>query len=276
MGRTFESCRDAARHLLSKSKVNLDSNVVLMGSNYNMFKKYKTNPDSDPHCYKCTNSCEIARPDLLDEYVFEVSCVARSILAEKGIKSTVLIMPADFMKGADWEKLNCLRASYRLPQVFRHIMDLYHVPASEVAFSFESSFRSRAQNILEKIMKGRAPESPDDNWPVRISSVGEAGSDIISIGPIPVGRMVEGKNGAFPLPFCQVICSAFYEGLGRAGFTDFIGIFNDSEMSCVSQGTIIAQKFGYLRVEALLSFFKMIPEGWEMVGAAGYPMRGLE
>jgi len=256
--------RTAAKKMLDWSKINRDTKVVLFGSNYNMFRKYK----EDPHCAKCADSFEIVEPAPVDVFTFEVSLMARRMLAQQGIPSTILIMPSDFMKGADWEQLEELRQSYRLPLSYRELLDRYNVPASCVAFSFESSFRSKSQKILRKMLKhsSSAPAAfniSDDLISARLS----AGNYL----NIPIGRMVVGREGEFPMPFCQILCSAFYEMLGKIGFTDMLGFFNESEKVCINQGTTIAQKFGYLKMKAELTFFREVGGAFELIGKNSYP-----
>ena len=56
--------KQAATKLLENSKINKQSQVVLLGSNYHMFRKYK----ADPHCIKCADSFELVDPKPVDVF----------------------------------------------------------------------------------------------------------------------------------------------------------------------------------------------------------------
>jgi hypothetical protein len=256
--------KEAANVLLSRSKVTKDSKVVLLGSNYRIFQTMK----AEPECPKCADSFELADPTPTDLFTFEVSLVAKRLLSENGIRAKVLVMPSDFVRGIEASELDAFRKGYALPASFREMLDLHFIPLEDRIFILESRFRSRSLNILRKrILRDRAIPSREieEDGKTTIFS-GQLGSFM----GIPLGSVVGPEGRSFAIPYCQVICSAIYERIGSMGFTDILGMFNDSERVCVNQGTTIAKELGYLRMNALISIFKQEESGFGLIDLKSY------
>jgi len=246
------------------------SRIALMGSNYLMFRSQKEKSE----CSKCigTDSPDIALPRDIDVFTFRVSIKIWETLASLGIASSVIILPADFLKGAASDRLSSIREAYELPRSYLEELDQADVPAHHRIFFFESSMKRRAQKILAKAMKGQH---------VRIEeNVADGGIGIFytPLGRqhnpnawIPMGSMADdGKGHKIPIPFCQTICCAFYERMHRMGFTHTIMIMNETESICARQGSRLAESLGYLKVRSLLAFFRGGPEEAELINSSGY------
>ena len=258
--------KQAATKLLEDSKISTSSRVILLGSNYLMFRKLKPNPDA--HCPKCADSFELAQPKPVDIFTFEVSLKVREMLIQQGVPASVLIMPSDFLKGATSGQLKAFRESYELPVSFRELLETYKVPESERIFMLESSFKARAQRILRKRILG------DESVPYAFRKDNSNQAILAFPGhalEFPIGSTITKGDLNVPVPFCQMICSAFYERIGKMGFTDFIGLFNDNEQACINQGTALASILGFLKMNARLSIFAQMREGGlELLDIADY------
>lgn len=242
------SPRSTAIQLSQTTNIKKGSKVVVLGSNYLMFRRYK----EDPHCPKCADSFEPIDPTHVDVFTFEVSLAVRELLLKKGIPTSVLIMPSDFMKGATSDQLTAFRESYVLPESFQKLLREYGVPEEDQIFRFESTFKARAQNILRKrVLRDKSVGT------IQINDVLIARPSEISPLDFPIARMVELPDGnILPIPFCQMICSAIYERISNMGFTHFFGMFNSSEVPCIYQGTALAHILGYLRMKTQISVFR--------------------
>lgn len=256
------STKEAASKLVASSRVTEKSKVVVLGSNYNMFAR-KCEPD--PYCPKCSDSFEIIGPTKVDVFTFEVSLLVRKLLLERGIPTTVLIMPSDYMKGATFRELAELRANYSLPEEFKRLLEEHAVPENDKLFIFESTFKKRAMTILRKIMRDGVIKMHVDSDDAIYALFME---DRLRI---PIGRMIEDKGNRFAIPFCQILCSVFYEKMESLGFTDMFGIFNTSEMPCVTNGTGLAQILGFLdRLRVHVSLFQEQNNEFALAGLARF------
>jgi hypothetical protein len=229
-----------------------------------MFRKFKMDPD----CSKCADSFELVDPKPVDVFIFEVSLEIRRMLVENTVPASVLIMPSDFLKGATTSQLKAFRESYELPGSFRCLLERYQVPESDRIISLESSFKGRAQTILRKrIFRDKA---------IGYRITDGIGRTVFAFPSnvwleFPIGRIIEKDGLDIPVPFCQVICSAFYERMGKRGFSDFIGLFNETEQACINQGTALASILGYLKMNARLSIFSEARDGrLELIDISDY------
>jgi len=260
----------AATLLLSKSMIKRSSKVALVGSNYQMFKKFKEDPD----CAKCADSYAFAEPKPVDVFTFEVSLIERRILLANGVAASAILMPADFMKGADSVRLKMLRESYCIPEPYLSLLDRYDIPKEEQQVVFESRFKSRAKDILKKKILRRKERMP---FAISEEELEDDTATIIATGEIgmfqriPLGRRVFAVDGKrFAIPFCQVICCAIYEEIRRQGFTDLLWMHNEAEMVCLNQGTTIAQILGFLKMNVLAAIFREADGGFELTDLREY------
>jgi|GEM_PF-4721845 len=257
------STKEAASKLVASSRVTEKSKVVVLGSNYNMFAR-KCEPD--PYCPKCSDSFEIIGPTKVDVFTFEVSLLVRKLLLERGIPTTVLIMPSDYMKGATFRELAELRANYSLPEEFKRLLEEHAVPENDKLFIFESSFKGRAETIIRKrIIRDKIIKTRVDLDDAVYALFME---DRLRI---PIGRIIDDNGNRFAIPFCQILCSAIYERMERLGFTDMFGIFNTTELPCVTNGTGLAQILGFLdRLQVHVSFFQEQNDEFTLAGLARF------
>ena len=262
--------QEAARVLISKSGITKQSEVALLGSNYLMFRKHLCDPD----CPKCADAVELMQPSAIDEYTFEVSLHARKLLCDAGIPSKVIVMPSDFMKGASTAQLEEFRRSYKIPDSFMVLLERFGVGKDDRIVVLESSHRHRAMSILRKrVLRDKVIET-------KIEEDGDQGR--IVAGPlgrfmrIPLASVVESNGKTIRIPFCQIMCSAIYERIGKRGFTDMLGIFGESELICINQGTTLAQELGFLRMDVQISIFRQMAGGFELIGLENYCRQNKE
>ncbi|MBI5223975.1 hypothetical protein HY990_06160 [Candidatus Micrarchaeota archaeon] len=260
--------------VLMTRDIRRDSKVAVLGSNYPMFDKR-----TDPECPKCAAGIELKEPRDIDRFTFKMSLDFRAALKDSGIDSRLIFLPSDLIKGATPYEIRELRATYLAPaSLAKLLVDAGITPKfvrlldpktkqqalhnkldpDTVLFALESEFRRRALTFYTNIMtKGK----------INGTSVVETERDerIIveakGIGPyerIPIAsKTIEGYGP--PTVFCQLILTRILKRLEEMGFTHLIGIFDDRERICASQGCAIAEATG-LNLSITMIFLGQNPD----------------
>jgi hypothetical protein len=269
MERRVQIHKEIAASVIKASKIEERAHTgkrraTVLGSNYLAFQK------------KEPNKVSFAEPTENDRSTFRISLEAWKILREMGIETTVAIIPADFIKGADNQELAELRSRYIVPQSFQDmLLGEYGVPPSEYFVKLESSYKRKALDILRRrILNGKAGiqthEIETDNRTTIMARIRD-----LQYVEIPIGRRIEGERESnITIPLCQTILTTIYHRLVEAKQTDFFGIVRDDERVCVKQGTVLAKKMEILKLSATIVAIKVHED--DQLGMSKMEVVGLD